>query len=193
MIRPMNHHKAVKSQSAMEYLMTYGWAILIIAVVLGALFALGVFNSTSLAGSSCLATPGYECQNPTLTTSGELTFTFGQSTPNPLYNVQLECAATVTSSGEPNPTGSFNSISSTGAVLPYSTTGNSMPSTSVLTISQLPCYSSTGNVLSGSGVDIGAGFSGYIWVNYTIQPGAEAQPSNPWITSKIITIKTKVV
>ncbi len=33
-----------KSQSAMEYLMTYGWAILIIAVVLGALFQLGVFS-----------------------------------------------------------------------------------------------------------------------------------------------------
>ena len=38
-----------KLQSAMEYLMTYGWAILIIAVVLGALFSLGVFNSANLA------------------------------------------------------------------------------------------------------------------------------------------------
>ncbi len=36
-------------QSAMEYLMTYGWAILIIAVVLGALFGLGFFNSANLA------------------------------------------------------------------------------------------------------------------------------------------------
>ena len=33
----------------MEYLMTYGWAILIIAVVLGALFSLGVFNGTNFA------------------------------------------------------------------------------------------------------------------------------------------------
>ena len=38
-----------KSQSAMEYLMTYGWAILIIAVVLGALYSLGVFNGISFA------------------------------------------------------------------------------------------------------------------------------------------------
>jgi len=38
-----------KLQSAMEYLMTYGWAILIIAVVLGALFQLGVFNSSSFS------------------------------------------------------------------------------------------------------------------------------------------------
>ena len=36
---------SIRSQSAMEYLMTYGWAILIIAVVLAVLFQLGVFSS----------------------------------------------------------------------------------------------------------------------------------------------------
>lgn len=41
--------KREKAQSAMEYLMTYGWAILIIAVVLGVLFQLGIFNSTNFA------------------------------------------------------------------------------------------------------------------------------------------------
>ena len=33
--------KDMKLQSAMEYLMTYGWAILIIAIVMVALFSLG--------------------------------------------------------------------------------------------------------------------------------------------------------
>ena len=33
----------------MEYLMTYGWAILIIAVVIVALFQLGIFNNSNLA------------------------------------------------------------------------------------------------------------------------------------------------
>ena len=41
--------KPLRLQSAMEYLMTYGWSILIIAVVLGALFQLGVFNSSSFS------------------------------------------------------------------------------------------------------------------------------------------------
>ena len=36
-----------KAQSAMEYLITYGWAILIIAIVLAAFFGLGVFNSNT--------------------------------------------------------------------------------------------------------------------------------------------------
>ena len=47
-----------KSQSAMEYLMTYGWSILIIAVVLGALSFLGIFNPLTFAPK---ASPG-NCQ-----------------------------------------------------------------------------------------------------------------------------------
>jgi hypothetical protein len=35
-----------KGQAAMEYLMTYGWAILIIIVVIGALWKMGVFKTT---------------------------------------------------------------------------------------------------------------------------------------------------
>ncbi len=41
------YHRGKRLQSAMEYLMTYGWAILIIAVVLGALFQLGIFNAST--------------------------------------------------------------------------------------------------------------------------------------------------
>jgi hypothetical protein len=47
--------KFVKSQSAMEYLMTYGWAILIIAFVLAALYSLGIFNPVTF---SAKAQPG---------------------------------------------------------------------------------------------------------------------------------------
>ena len=54
----LSKRRRLKSQSAMEYLMTYGWAILIIAVVLGALFTLGLFNSANLAPKS----PPGSCQ-----------------------------------------------------------------------------------------------------------------------------------
>ncbi len=47
-----------KAQSAMEYLMTYGWAILVIAVVLGVLYSLGIFNPSNFAPK---AAPG-SCQ-----------------------------------------------------------------------------------------------------------------------------------
>ncbi|MCL5430106.1 MAG: LamG domain-containing protein [Candidatus Marsarchaeota archaeon] len=41
----MSKVKRSRAQSAMEYLMTYGWAILIIAVVLAVLYQLGLFSS----------------------------------------------------------------------------------------------------------------------------------------------------
>ena len=37
-----------RSQAAMEYLMTYGWTILIVAIVIVALFQLGLFDNSSL-------------------------------------------------------------------------------------------------------------------------------------------------
>jgi len=71
--------RTFKAQSAMEYLMTYGWAILIIAVVLGALFSLGVFSGASLLGTTCIASSGYLCTGLVLH-GGTLSFNFGQST-----------------------------------------------------------------------------------------------------------------
>ncbi len=68
-----------KAQSAMEYLMTYGWAIIIIAVVLGALFSLGVFSGNAFLPTACIAASGYECLSPLLHV-GVLSFTFGQNT-----------------------------------------------------------------------------------------------------------------
>ena len=48
-----------KSQSAMEYLMTYGWAILVVLIALGALFYLGVFNPKT--PSTCNANAPLTC------------------------------------------------------------------------------------------------------------------------------------
>lgn len=42
-----------KGQGAMEYLMTYGWALLVIVVVGAALFALGVLNPTTYTQTRC--------------------------------------------------------------------------------------------------------------------------------------------
>src|SRR3972149_6639240 len=59
-----------KGQAAMEYLMTYGWAILIVAVVIIALYSFGVFSlgGTKPACSPCFAAGGeldFKDHNPT--------------------------------------------------------------------------------------------------------------------------------
>jgi hypothetical protein len=75
----MKFNVAKRAQSAMEYLATYGWAILIIGVVLAALFSLGVFGSTGLLGTTCIAGAGYVCSSPLLH-SGNFIVTVGQAT-----------------------------------------------------------------------------------------------------------------
>ncbi len=74
-----------KAQSAMEYLMTYGWAILIIAIVMVALFALGVFNPP--VSTTCEAVSGYQCSAVTFNhgnigtyPAGNVVMTFGENT-----------------------------------------------------------------------------------------------------------------
>ncbi len=41
----------MKGQTALDFLMTYGWALLLIVLVIGALFALGVFDIGAFLGS----------------------------------------------------------------------------------------------------------------------------------------------
>lgn len=45
--------KVMKGQGALEYLMTYGWALLVIVVVAAALFALGVLNPATYQQKRC--------------------------------------------------------------------------------------------------------------------------------------------
>ena len=78
----------LKAQSAMEYLMTYGWAILIIAIVLAALFSLGIFSSSSLVGTTCVASSGFLCSGP-IAYGTTFTATVGQSTGTNWNNVVL--------------------------------------------------------------------------------------------------------
>ena len=40
-----------RGQAALDFLMTYGWALLLIVLVVGALFALGIFDTGTFLGS----------------------------------------------------------------------------------------------------------------------------------------------
>ncbi len=59
----------------MEYLMTYGWSILIIAIVIIGLFSLGVFGGGGGVTTSCLPQSGYVCQGIVLHAN---TLSFGE-------------------------------------------------------------------------------------------------------------------
>ncbi|MFP3289571.1 MAG: DUF2341 domain-containing protein [Candidatus Micrarchaeota archaeon] len=103
---------SAKAQSAMEYLMTYGWAILIVAVVLGALYSLGVFNGAAFLGTSCVSASGFYCTNPTLSTGGVLTVTIGQATGTTFKNAYLYFVPSGTNFSTSDPSTSIGTLNS---------------------------------------------------------------------------------
>ncbi len=50
-----------KGQAAMEFLMTYGWAILVVLIAIGALAYFGVLNPSRFLPRSCTLMPGLDC------------------------------------------------------------------------------------------------------------------------------------
>jgi hypothetical protein len=55
----MNYDK--KGQAALEFLMTYGWAILVVLAAIGALAYFGVLNPSNFLPDQCLGSTGFGC------------------------------------------------------------------------------------------------------------------------------------
>lgn len=51
-----------KAQAALEFLTTYGWAFIVILVMIGALAYFGVLNPSKVTPNRCLAEAGLECK-----------------------------------------------------------------------------------------------------------------------------------
>ncbi len=68
----MTLRRCTRLQSAMEYLMTYGWAILLVAIALGALWELGFFGN-SASPVYCDGASGFGCSNVQLYSNGTMT------------------------------------------------------------------------------------------------------------------------
>ncbi len=51
-----------KGQAAMEFLMTYGWALLIVLVAIGVLATMGVFSGSKIAATVCILQPAFACE-----------------------------------------------------------------------------------------------------------------------------------
>lgn len=56
-----------KGQAAMEFLMTYGWAILVVLVAIGALAYFGVLSPERLIPERCVMQAGIECADAKVT------------------------------------------------------------------------------------------------------------------------------
>jgi len=124
-----------KSQAAMEYLMTYGWAILIISLAVGVLYSLGLFNPSAMAPSYCVFNGGgFVCKNFSISSGGYLSLTLISNIPSPINVTQIACNAWGNTSYAYTITG--------GAIL-YPSSVYTLPSSAV------QCRDSKGNVVTG--------------------------------------------
>lgn len=155
-----------RAQASIDMLVSYGIAMLVIAIALYTVLQLGVFN-TRLAPEYCNATPPFSCDGYALSSNGILTIVFSQSTGGTMTVTGVACASTQNSLVLGPAYGNVN-------VLPYSTAPGYY-STNALQNGAIAysggavrvgvyCYSGKGAAKG----NIGNSFSGVVWINYTL-------------------------
>lgn len=83
--------RPLRLQSAMEYLMTYSWAFLVIALVLVTLFSLGLFNPSSVVSSQCILPAGLSCSSVFMVSNGLASINLLQATLTPINLTAWGC------------------------------------------------------------------------------------------------------
>ena len=110
--------KSKRSQSALEYMMTYGWAILIIVIVAVILYSMGIFNPSSSITSTVTGFSGLGSVTAQCTANGVLRISVGDSTGN-LINITgitaKDPAITKISNFKPNSTVDPNPLIRSGS------------------------------------------------------------------------------
>ncbi len=79
----------MRLQNAIEYLTTYSWAIIIIAIVVAALFALRVFSPAPQ--TECVMPAGFTCENIYMSQNGMLLVDIFQTTTQAINVTGIEC------------------------------------------------------------------------------------------------------
>jgi len=77
-----------KGQAALEFMMTYGWAILVVLAAIGALSYFGILNPSKFTPDTCLASSGFACPGKPIFTSNSAMFSLvnGLGYPVNVYN-----------------------------------------------------------------------------------------------------------
>lgn len=122
-----------RGQSALEYLVTYGWAILAIVIIAGVLWYFGIFNpSKYVEEKQCGGGTRFQCLDYRVNTSGALFLVIGNK-----GGAQLNITATYPSSTGCAPSASLvpaqgNATCTVVNFVPASTSGSSFEQTNLV-------------------------------------------------------------
>jgi hypothetical protein len=138
-----------KAQSALEYLTTYGWAILILSVVIAALAALGIFNPNQFVTQECLMPADFSCVTYFLYSNGIMALQLQQSLQYPVNVTSIGCSQNSTPA-----TPNISNPPSNQIYMPIESTYNF----------SIQCKQSAGGNYIGTP---GGLFQGYVGINFT--------------------------
>jgi len=136
-----------KAQSAMEYLMTYGWAILIVIIVAAALYALGIFNPATYTGSIPTGFANLGAPDEwVLDSNGDLSVVLSNRLPNQIEIMNISVSTTAGSTN-------WNTLNCTGQDTDYFTIGAgsiALPSATACPDSDMAYSLNVGSQTSGA-------------------------------------------
>ena len=89
-----------RSQASMEFLMTYGWAIMGVIIIIGALSYFGVFNTKMFVPKQCEFGNGFYCSGSRLTNT-EAIMTVKNSLGAPVFGLSAEVSQMTGSDNAP--------------------------------------------------------------------------------------------
>lgn len=155
----------LKSQAGVDYITSYGFVILFIAIAAYVVLQLGVINYR-VEPEYCNPSPYINCVAYTINTIGAMTLIMSQSTGGIMDINGAACSSAINSTGNNPEFGNVN-------VVHYTATNNYYPnaqfSNSVVLYPgkevelTLYCYNAGGVANS----NLGDVFTGYLWLNYT--------------------------
>lgn len=192
-------NKSMRGQSAMEYLMTYGWALLVIVIVIA---VLAMIFSGVKAPEQCLFEPGFTCASPRLIS------TFAPGVNNVLFadvmngqQQSIKVAGIACVKGKANPPANWWQNTNFAAVrtMEYQgliNLGNySEDGAGAGVIKQTKCYDNWGTTTSSGGAPTALAtttnqdFSGYLYVAYRMADDNPAIP--PKVTKASLTTRSQ--
>ncbi len=147
-------NESFRLQSAMEYLVSYGWIIIVIAVVVGVLYGLGIFNPGALIPAHCTLSGEWSCVDYVMNTQGMLELKVMQNTGSDIAVTGVACYQNSSNIIETKPTNNvkmYNGQEQTFFVY---------------------CYDSSGSLFDGASQSI---FNGYVTIYYINKVNGLAQ------------------
>lgn len=148
----------------MEYLMTYGWALLVIVIVIAILISLNLFSAPQ--GCS-FERVGFTCGSPVIDTNGLLFLPLTNGNPNNIKLVGVVCTADKSPSAPEAPAagtrGYFDRLLVKQSTYDVSNNTTAQPS----------CTKADGTAFTSNA---GADFSGKVWVFYRNEEDGSAYP-----------------